>query len=286
MNTKDKNKFYNTEFFNIHSLINNSSNLFVYFTYLVGAIILYLSYLFRNLTDVFLGIGILIWLITSFLFYWNLNNLRKAIGVPHSKIIQLVIKRTFDISFSLIALILFAPLILLTAIFIKLASKGPIFINQERVGLGGYKFFIHKFRTFVSDSPLYIKDDIDLNDMDKARFKLESDPRITKIGKILIRLSIDEIPLLLNVLKGELSLIGPRPMFPYEAKYLNKKIKKIRFRVLPGITGLWQVSERKYFSFDSMIKLDIEYIKNWNIFLDIKIFLKTFKRGLLSSRGY
>lgn len=185
-------------------------------------------------------------------------------------------KRLFDLVSSTILLSLFSPLYVCLALLIKLDSPGPIFFRQERIGLHGKKFKIWKFRTMVTNAEklqaaLETRNEI----KDGVLFKLKDDPRITRIGKFLRRYSLDELPQLFNVLFGEMSLVGPRPL-PLRDVERFKKMHFIRQEVLPGITGLWQVSGRSDIdNFDDGVKLDINYIENWSIWLDIKILLQT-----------
>ncbi|MHA1756976.1 MAG: sugar transferase, partial [Promethearchaeota archaeon] len=216
----------------------------------------------------------LILFIDSILLFLISKKLNKYNLIISNKIFQLIIKRLLDILISIIILILFAPIFFIISLIIKLSSKGPVFIIQERVGLGQRDILIYKFRTFDLSS---------LNNINKAKLISEKDLKLTLIGKFLKSYNINEFPQILSVLKGDMSLIGPRPMFPYEVKYLTEDIKRIRFQVLPGITGLWQISDKENLTFENMIKLDREYIENWNIFLDIKIFFKTLKRGFSSN---
>jgi len=197
------------------------------------------------------------------------------------------IKRSFDILFALIGVILTFPIWLIVAILIKLDSKGAIFFKQERVGMDGRIFLCYKFRTMHSDADesihkeFYRKNIVGLLDEANAGNgakpvfgKVKNDPRITRIGKLLRRFSIDELPQLLNVLKGEMSVVGPRPPIPYEVEEYQIWHRR-RLDVKPGITGLWQVSGRNRIPFEEMVKIDIYYIENWSLWLDLKIILLT-----------
>jgi exopolysaccharide biosynthesis polyprenyl glycosylphosphotransferase len=185
-------------------------------------------------------------------------------------------KRVFDLVCSSILLIVFSPLYLMISVLIKLDSRGPILFKQDRIGLHGKKFKIWKFRTMGVNAEklqagLEAKNEI----KDGVLFKLKDDPRITKIGKFLRRYSLDELPQLFNVLFGEMSLVGPRPL-PLRDVERFQKMHFIRQEVLPGITGLWQVSGRSDIeNFDDGVKLDITYIENWSILLDLKILYQT-----------
>ena len=186
------------------------------------------------------------------------------------------IKRIFDLACSTILLLVFLPLYISIAILIKLDSPGPIFFKQDRVGLHSKKFKIWKFRTMVTNAEklqaaLEAKNEI----KDGVLFKLKDDPRVTKVGKFLRRYSLDELPQLFNVVLGEMSLVGPRPL-PLRDVERFKKTHFIRQDVLPGITGLWQVSGRSDIeNFEEGVKLDINYIQNWSVWLDLKILFKT-----------
>lgn len=187
----------------------------------------------------------------------------------------LIIKRFIDIVGSLIGCMILLVLVLIFGPLIKLESEGPVFFSQERVGRNGRIFRIYKFRSMVQDAEERKKELYDKNQMSGYVFKLEDDPRITKVGRFMRKTSIDEFPQFINVLKGDMSLVGTRPPTVDEFKKysLNHK-KRLSFR--PGLTGLWQVSGRNDISdFEEIVALDIEYIDNWSILLDIKILLKT-----------
>lgn len=178
-----------------------------------------------------------------------------------------LIKRILDFIISLIALIILLPVFLIIGIAIKLDSKGPIFFKQERLGKDGEVFLIYKFRTMVDNA----------EKVGSGIYTSKTDPRITKIGAFLRRTSLDELPQLINILKGEMSIVGPRPPVPYHPhKYENYPEKqKQRFTVLPGITGYAQVNGRNNLTWDERIEYDIEYVENYSLLLDLKIILKT-----------
>lgn len=196
-----------------------------------------------------------------------------------SKQAYLVFKRTFDIIISLVALILLSPLFLLVAILIRLETKGNAIFTQDRIGQNGKLFKIYKFRSMVenADEILYrlLADDNDLSKEYKINKKFKDDPRITKVGKIIRKLSIDELPQLLNVLKGDMSLIGNRPYLPREIDDMRPYYEQI-VKTKPGITGLWQTSGRSNTTFKTRCKMEAEYSEKVNFALDIKIFFKTF----------
>ncbi len=196
-----------------------------------------------------------------------------------------VTKRASDLIIASLALFLLSPLWLLIALLIKLDSRGPIFYKQERVGMDGRIFLFYKFRTMhagTDDGPhreyqrAYIKGrpDSNLGDDERPVFKLNTDHRITRLGRILRKTSIDELPQLFNVLRGDMSVVGPRPPIPYEVENYQLWHRK-RLDMKPGITGLWQVSGRNRLPFDEMVRMDLYYIENWSLLLDIKIILQT-----------
>jgi len=195
----------------------------------------------------------------------------------------LVIKRLLDLFVAIILLLLFGPLMLAVTVGIKIFSPGPILYRQTRIGKDGTPFKMLKFRSMrLENAPdlhrEYVRDLIihnkDPESLGKKSLKLESDPRITGLGKYLRKWSIDELPQFFNVLKGEMSMVGPRPSLPYEYEVYKDWHKK-RVLVLPGITGLWQVTARNLVSFDEQVRIDLAYIQNMNLWLDIKILLMT-----------
>jgi len=197
------------------------------------------------------------------------------------------IKRLFDICFSLLLIILLAPVYISIAILIKLDSPGPIFFPQKRIGLHRKEFLMWKFRSMVTNAEQIQAALESKNEMkDGVFFKMKNDPRVTKVGQFLRRYSLDELPQLFNVLIGDMSLIGPRPLPMRDVKNFQTK-HFIRQEVLPGITGLWQVSGRSDIdNFEDVMKLDMSYIENWSILLDLRIFLQTFKAILQKSGAY
>lgn len=188
--------------------------------------------------------------------------------------LQLFFKRGFDVVVSAFALMVLLPLFALIAAAIKLNSRGPVFHHSDRVGKKGQTFPCHKFRTMVVDAEHQLKDLAHLNERDGVLFKINNDPRITSLGRFLRKYSIDEMPQFWNVLRGEMSLVGPRPPLPGEYKqYAIGHLR--RFEVVPGITGLWQVEARQSPSFDDYINLDLEYVENWSIWLDFTLLFRT-----------
>ncbi|BCC55920.1 MULTISPECIES: sugar transferase [Bacillus cereus group] len=189
--------------------------------------------------------------------------------------LYLLMKRLIDIFGSLCGLIFLSPIFLIVALFIKLEDpKGPVFFKQIRVGKDEKEFGMYKFRSMVVDAEEQLNDLLQLNEVSGAMFKMKEDPRITKIGKFIRKTSIDELPQLLNVLKGEMSLVGPRPPLPREVKEYTLYDKQ-RLLVTPGCTGLWQVTERNSVGFAEMVELDLTYIRKRNTWFDCKLILKT-----------
>lgn len=190
------------------------------------------------------------------------------------KIVYSIFKRTMDIFGSIIGIILLSPVFLIVAILIKLDSKGKVLFSQRRVGLNGKEFEIYKFRSMVEDAEELKKLLKDKNEMSGPMFKIKQDPRITNVGKFIRKTSIDELPQLLNVLKGEMSLVGPRPSLPSEVKNFEPWMLK-RLEVKPGLTCYWQVSGRNNISFNEWMELDVKYVNEGNILLDIRLIFKT-----------
>jgi exopolysaccharide biosynthesis polyprenyl glycosylphosphotransferase len=185
-----------------------------------------------------------------------------------------LIKRTFDIAGAIVLSIVMAPVMLLAAAAIKLTSRGPVLYRSMRPGIGGAPFPCLKFRTMFEDAEKRQAELEARNEAGGAIFKIKSDPRVTPIGGFLRRWSIDELPQLFNVLRGEMSLVGPRPLPQRDYERLADWHRK-RYLVLPGITGLWQVSGRSELDFDELVRLDFMYLENWSVFLDLTIMLKT-----------
>nr|MBC7244954.1 undecaprenyl-phosphate glucose phosphotransferase [Chloroflexota bacterium] len=198
---------------------------------------------------------------------------------------NLALKRAIDIIFSLLFLILLSPLMLLIAVLIKLDSPGPIIFKQTRIGRGGRPFTVYKFRSMYHGAELEREALTNLNEATGPLFKIRDDPRRTMLGKFLRRSSLDELPQFYNVLKGEMSLVGPRPALPREVEQYQEWHKK-RLETWPGLTGLWQVSGRSNLSFDDMVLLDIYYVENWSLWLDLKIALRTIPAIILGTGAY
>ena len=187
---------------------------------------------------------------------------------------ELLAKRTIDFCGALVLLILFLPLISLVSLIIKLTSTGPVIFEQKRCGLYGREFEMLKFRSMVADAEERRNELEYLNEMAGPVFKIKDDPRVTKIGWLLRKTSLDELPQIINVLKGEMSLVGPRPPIPTEVDKYDRWQRR-RLSMKPGIACLWQVNGRNNINFEDWIRLDLEYIDNWSLALDFKILLKT-----------
>jgi exopolysaccharide biosynthesis polyprenyl glycosylphosphotransferase len=185
-----------------------------------------------------------------------------------------VLKRSFDVFLALVVLIItFIPMLLI-GLLIRLDSRGPVLYSHKRLGLRGREFNCYKFRTMVHNAEELIHSLKHRSERAGPVFKMKADPRVTRVGRWLRRFSIDELPQVLNVLKGDMSWVGPRPQVLWEAAHYDEHAKK-RLRVKPGVTGLWQVSGRAELSYDEMINLDIFYLENWSLGLDLKILLRT-----------
>lgn len=196
-------------------------------------------------------------------------------GLNDGSISYQMSKRILDILLSLIGLIILSPVLLVIMCLIKFEDKkGSIFFKQQRVGKNGEIFYMYKFRSMVSNAEVLLNDLLHLNEVEGAMFKIENDPRITKMGKFIRSTSIDELPQLLNVIKGEMSLVGPRPPLIREVD-MYTQYEKQRLIVVPGCTGLWQATERNNVGFKEMVELDLLYIKRKSIAYDLKIIVLT-----------
>ncbi|MBI5400426.1 sugar transferase [Candidatus Saganbacteria bacterium] len=185
-----------------------------------------------------------------------------------------LIKRGVDIILSALCLLLFAPILCFFCLLVKLTSPGPVFFTQERIGLDGRVFSMFKFRSMIENAEQLFPQLEPLSEVAGNIFKIKNDPRITPLGRFMRRLSIDELPQLLNVFFGQMSMVGPRPPLPREVVNYNPWHLK-RLRVRPGITGLWQISGRSLLPFEEMVRLDVYYIENWTLWLDFKILMRT-----------
>jgi lipopolysaccharide/colanic/teichoic acid biosynthesis glycosyltransferase len=207
-------------------------------------------------------------------------------------------KRAIDVVGSIIALILLSPLFVVISLAIKLTSKGPILFKQERVGRYGLQFILLKFRSMecVNDPSIhqqYVRrfiagktDSAQPSTIKGVVYKIQEDPRVTRVGKFLRKASLDELPQFINVLKGEMSLVGPRPPIPYELEAYQIWHRRRVLEAKPGITGLWQVSGRSQLKFDDMVRLDLQYARTWSLWLDIKILLQTPRAVLFGAGAY
>lgn len=192
----------------------------------------------------------------------------------------LLLKRLGDFVMALVLLLVLSPLLLVLALLIKLTSKGPILYRQARCGLGGRKFTLHKFRSMQPDADLRREELEALNELDGPVFKIRSDPRCTPVGRFMRKFSLDELPQLVNILKGEMSFVGPRPPLPEEVEKYEPWQRR-RLRMPPGLTCLWALEGRSQLSFRRWMELDLQYIDNWSFALDWKILLKTIPVVLL-----
>jgi exopolysaccharide biosynthesis polyprenyl glycosylphosphotransferase len=193
----------------------------------------------------------------------------------HRELWPYTLKRILDVTVAACALLLLAPILLIAAIGIKLTSPGPVFFLQERIGMNKRRFKIYKFRTMVPDAEKLMSALEKDNEAGGPVFKMKNDPRITRIGRALRKSSVDELPQLFNVLRGDMSLVGPRPLPVRDYEGFNEDWQRRRFSVKPGITCLWQVNGRSGVSFDQWMLLDLQYMDEWSLWLDLKILAKT-----------
>jgi len=192
-------------------------------------------------------------------------------------------KRVFDFVGASVLLLAFSPILLLVAALLKLTSAGPVFFFQERIGYNKRRFRIYKFRTMVQGAEKLIGQLEEFNEVSGPVFKIKNDPRITPVGRFLRRSSIDELPQLINVLKGDMSLVGPRPLPVRDYAGFNEDWQRRRFSVRPGITCLWQVNGRSSITFEQWMKLDLQYMDEWSLWLDLKILARTIPAVLRGS---
>ncbi|HEX6584262.1 MAG TPA: sugar transferase [Thermoleophilaceae bacterium] len=208
-----------------------------------------------------------------------------SIGTPHLARSSKIAKRFLDFALSAFLILLVLPLIALIALAIKLESRGPVFFRQPRVGLGRETFRMFKFRSMYSDAEDRKHEVLDLNEInDGVMFKIRNDPRVTQVGRILRRLSLDELPQLFNVVSGDMSLVGPRPLIPSETEALDAAWQTRRLDLRPGMTGPWQIQGRSETPFQEMIRLDYQYVAGWSLARDVEILLSTIP-AVLSGRG-
>ena len=195
-------------------------------------------------------------------------------------------KRAFDVCFSLLALLAASPVMIVAAVAVKVTSRGPVFYRAERIGQDSVPFRMIKFRTMVDDADRRLAEVADLNDsVGGVLFKIRTDPRVTRVGRLLRRYSIDELPQFINVLLGEMSVVGPRPPLRREVETYDHRVRR-RLLVRPGITGLWQVSGRSDLSWEDSVRLDLSYVENWSMLSDLAIAAKTVTAVCRSSGAY
>jgi lipopolysaccharide/colanic/teichoic acid biosynthesis glycosyltransferase len=197
--------------------------------------------------------------------------------------IDFAVKRTFDLIGAGLLLVVLSPVLGVAALSIKLTSRGPLLYRSMRPGIGGKSFACMKFRTMVTGAERLQTELEARNELSGAIFKIREDPRVTRVGRLLRRWSLDELPQLFNVLRGEMSLVGPRPLPQRDYDRLEPWHRK-RYLVLPGMTGLWQVSGRSELDFDELVRLDFLYLERWSVFLDLTILLKTIP-AVIRARG-
>lgn len=198
---------------------------------------------------------------------------------------QAVVKRCFDVAVSSAVVLLLSPLMAVIALAVRLTSTGPALFRQLRVGQGGRPFTMFKFRTMVHDSEIRLHEIETGNEADGLLFKMKDDPRVTRVGRLLRRWSLDELPQLFNVLRGDMSLVGPRPPLPREVARYDAWLRR-RLDVKPGITGLWQVNGRHDLTFEDYVRYDLYYVRNWSIALDIAILWRTIPAVMSRSGAY
>jgi exopolysaccharide biosynthesis polyprenyl glycosylphosphotransferase len=194
-------------------------------------------------------------------------------------------KEVVDRTAAAVGLLLLAPALLATAVAVRVTSAGPVLFRQERVGKCGELFTMLKFRSMVPNAPQLVEQLAAADEGNGVLFKLRDDPRVTRVGRILRRYSIDELPQLVNVLRGEMSLVGPRPPLAREVEQYGTDMRR-RFLVKPGLTGLWQVSGRSDLSWDDSVRIDVRYVENWSLTFDLMILCKTVRAVLRGSGAY
>ncbi len=205
--------------------------------------------------------------------------------LPQTSAADAFLRRALDVSVSLVALLLLLPLLALIALLIRLDSPGPVLFVQTRVGKHGREFPVFKFRSMFTDAEARLHSVLADNERTGPVFKMKQDPRVTRVGRPLRRCSLDELPQLLNVLRGEMSLVGPRPALPREVA-LYTPLQRGRLSVTPGLTGLWQVSGRATLSFEQSVALDLEYVRRQSVGLNVVLILKTVPAVLTGHGAY
>jgi exopolysaccharide biosynthesis polyprenyl glycosylphosphotransferase len=199
--------------------------------------------------------------------------------------VRRLVKVAFDRSGAALGILLIAPLLVGIALAVKLTSRGPVFFRHERIGLDGRPFHLLKFRSMVQDAPQRFDSLLDRSDGNDVQFKMKADPRVTRVGRVLRRYSLDELPQLFNVLGGSMSLVGPRPHVTREVEQYGYDMRR-RLLVKPGITGLWQVSGRSNLSWDDSVRIDVRYVENWSLTFDLMILARTIGAVLRGSGAY
>ena len=205
--------------------------------------------------------------------------------VSKKRYLYFFIKRVFDIIASLTGLIILSPVLLITSIAIKIEDKGPVIFSQERVGRNGNTFKMYKFRSMYTNAEEILKELKDLNEADGPVFKMKNDPRITKVGRFIRKYSIDELLQLINIIRGDMSVVGPRPALPKEVAEYDEFAKQ-RLLVKPGLSCYWQISGRSDIGFEQWMRLDVKYIKEMGILTDLKIILLTIPAVLKGEGSY
>jgi exopolysaccharide biosynthesis polyprenyl glycosylphosphotransferase len=214
----------------------------------------------------------------------NHVRIKLALWVVRNKL-RAQLKRVFDFIFALVSILVLSPVLLLTAVAVKLDSPGPVFYKQLRVGKRGKKFFCYKFRSMVVNADALKETLMDQNEADEIVFKMRKDPRVTRVGRIIRKTSIDELPQLINVLQGDMSIVGPRPPVPVEVEQYQYQ-HFYRLDAIPGITGLQQVKGRSDITFKRWVQLDLEYIQDQSLWKDIQIILLTIPAVLKGKGAY
>jgi exopolysaccharide biosynthesis polyprenyl glycosylphosphotransferase len=190
---------------------------------------------------------------------------------------QRALKRAFDLVVAGLLMVILSPVLVACALAVRLSGPGPVLFRQQRVGQDGKPFWLHKFRSMTVDAEARLAELFAHNELDGPHFKLRNDPRVTPVGRLLRAWSLDELPQLLDVLRGRMSLVGPRPLQGPESLEVESRVPlaRIRLKVKPGISGLWQVSGRHDLSFDERVRYDLFYVENWSLSMDLFIFLRT-----------
>lgn len=211
------------------------------------------------------------------------NWLTARASLPNATRLQLMTRRILDVMTASVLMVALSPLLLVAALAVRLTSPGPILFRQTRAGKGGREFTLYKFRSMYVEAEEEQHELLDYNEVSGPVFKIREDPRLTRVGRLLRRSSIDELPQLWNVVRGDMCLVGPRPPIPDEVEHYTDWERQ-RLKVKPGITCIWQVSGRSELDFETWVKMDIEYIENWSLWLDLKLLARTIP-AVISGRG-